>query len=287
VSFRVGAGETAALLGPNGSGKSTLIRCLVGFFSPTGGRVRIDGVDVGAGGPAARRGVGYLPEQVVLYPELGVVRYLRFVGQVKGLGGRALGRAVDEVCEQCGLGDVRDRPTGVLSKGYRQRVGIAQALIGSPRVLVLDEPTVGLDPVQAVDLRALIGGLRSRTILLSTHLLAEASQLCDRVVIIHRGRLLAEDTPAGLAARLGGGVRVVVRVEGPVEAVAAALQELTRAPELDVQQADGEVRCVVHGGDARALQRTVAARIVREGWTLREIREEAPTLEDLFVRLVR
>jgi len=239
------------------------------------------------GGAAARRSIGYLPENIVPYGELGVARYLGFVGQVKGLAGRGLWRAVDDVIEQCGLGDVRRRLTGVLSKGFRQRVGIAQALIGSPRVLVLDEPTVGLDPVQAVELRALIRGLEARTVLLSTHVLSEASQLCDRVVILHRGHLLAEDSPAGLAGRMGGDVRVILRIEGPPERVAAAIREVVGTPRVDVEHLGLEVRCIVHGADARTVERAVAARIVHEGWTLREIREEAPTLEDLFVRLVR
>lgn len=249
--------------------------------------MRIDGVDVADGGAAGRRRVGYLPESVVLYPDLAVGRYLRFVGQVKGLGGRALRRGVDEVIERCGLAEVRRRPTGVLSKGYRQRVGIAQALLGAPSVLVLDEPTVGLDPVQAVELRSLIRELQARTVLLSTHLLPEASQLCDRVVILRRGQLLAEDTPAGLARRLGGEVRVVARVEGPAEAVAAALREAVRPARIETEATGDTVRCVVHGADARTVQRAVAARVVEGGWTLREIREESPTLEDLFVRLVR
>jgi ABC-2 type transport system ATP-binding protein len=287
VSFHVRRGETVALLGPNGSGKSTLIRCLVGFFPPTRGHVRIGGVDMTDGGPAARRGVGYLPEHAVPYADLGVGRYLAFVGEVKGLTGRALRRAIDEVVEQCGLGDVRRRPTGVLSKGYRQRVGIAQALIGSPPVLVLDEPTVGLDPIQAVELRALVGRLATQTILLSTHMLGEASQLCDRVVILRRGRVLAEDTPAGLARQMGGEIRIVVRVEGPAEAVAGAVREAVGGARVDVEEDGGEVRCVVQGTDARRMERAVTARIVHEGWTLREIREETPTLEDLFVRLVR
>ena len=160
VSFAVGRGEVAALLGPNGSGKSTLMRCLIGFFSPTAGSVRVGGVDVAERPVEARREVGYLPEQVTLYPELRVRRYLRFVAGMKGLDARAARRAVDQAIARCGLESVADRLNGTLSKGYRQRVGLAQALLGDPPVLVLDEPTVGLDPVQTVEMRELLAAPR-------------------------------------------------------------------------------------------------------------------------------
>ena len=173
-------GEVLALLGPNGSGKSTLMRCLIGFFTPTSGRVRVGGVDVAERPVVARGRIGYLPEQVMLYPELTVRRYLTFVAGMKGLGGAKRRAAVDEVLGACGLADVAKRPTGNLSKGYRQRVGLAQALLGDPDVLVLDEPTVGLDPVQTVELRELVRGLRGRTVVLSTHILSEAASLCTR-----------------------------------------------------------------------------------------------------------
>src|SRR5437867_6828359 len=204
VSFEIARGERAALLGPNGSGKSTLLRMVTGYFSPTGGRVVIGGVDMGAAPLAARRRVGYLPEQVSLYPELTVRRTLAFVAEVRGVRRGTRRGAVDGVIVGCGLAEVADRRVGTLSKGYRQRVGLAQALVGDPDVLVLDEPTVGLDPVQTVEMRALLRGLTGRTVLLSTHVLSEASALCSRVVILARGRLLAEDTPEGLARRPGG-----------------------------------------------------------------------------------
>ena len=202
VSFTVGRGEVAALLGPNGSGKSTLMRCLIGYFSPTAGAVRVGGIDVAQRPVEARREVGYLPEQVMLYPELRVRRYLRFVAGMKRLDAAAARRAVDQAVARCGLEAVADRPNGALSKGYRQRVGLAQALLGDPPVLVLDEPTVGLDPVQTVEMRDLLRRLDGCTVLLSTHVLAEAGALCSRIVIMSGGRIVAEDTPAGLASRL-------------------------------------------------------------------------------------
>ena len=289
VSFAIARGEVAALLGPNGSGKSTLMRCLIGFFSPTGGRVRVGGVDVAERPVAARREVGYLPEQVTLYPDLGVRRYLRFVAGMKGLDGRSARRAVETVIASCGLETVAERLTGKLSKGFRQRVGVAQALLGDPPVLVLDEPTVGLDPVQTVEMRDLLRGLAGRTVLLSTHVLAEASALCTRIVIMSAGKLVAEDTPAALSARLEGAERVVVRVDGPPAAVAQALASLPGALGVDAAVADGEAghRFIVRAKEAEPVQRAVAALVVGRGWTLLEVHTVTPTLEDLFVRAVQ
>ncbi len=289
VSFTVGRGAVTALLGPNGSGKSTLMRCLIGYFSPTAGAVRVGGIDVAQRPVEARREVGYLPEQVMLYPELRVRRYLRFVAGMKRLGAVAARRAVDQAVARCGLEAVADRPNGALSKGYRQRVGLAQALLGDPPVLVLDEPTVGLDPVQTMEMRDLLRGLDGCTVLLSTHVLAEAGALCSRIVIMSGGRVVAEDTPAGLAARLEGAEHVVVRVDGPPSEVAAALGSLPGVLGVDTEAVAGETgpRFVIRAEHAEPVQRAVAALVVGRGWTLFEVRTETPTLEDLFVRAVR
>ena len=279
----------AALLGPNGSGKSTVMRCLIGYFPPTRGRVSVAGRDVTAQPAAARRHVGYLPEQVMLYPDLTVRRYLRFVAGAKGMDGRSGRAAVERAVERCGLASVADRLAGKLSKGYRQRVGLAQALLGDPEVLILDEPTVGLDPLQTVEMRALLRSLSGCTVLLSTHLLVEASQLCRRIVILKEGRLLAEDTPAGLVERLGGAGRVLVRVEGPEAAVAATLAALPGVHGVEPGAPDGGMGAsyVLRVEAPVPVQRQLAAVVVAHGWTLLEMRAEEPTLEDLFVRLVR
>jgi ABC-2 type transport system ATP-binding protein len=288
VSFTVGRGEVAALLGPNGSGKSTVMRMVTGYFSPTSGRITIGGVDPGAQPATARRRVGYLPEQVSLYPELTVRRYLAFVAGVKGLAGGGARRAVGEAMERCGLADVAERWAGTLSKGYRQRVGLAQALLGDPDVLVLDEPTVGLDPVQTVEMRTLLRALAGRTVLLSTHILSEASALCSRIVILRRGRLLAEDTPTGLARRLGGTAELAVRVEGPVADVVGVLRALPGVAHVEVLRADGEAGTafLLRAPDAEPVRRALAGALVARGWSLLEVRSSTPTLEDLFVRLV-
>ncbi|MCW5892495.1 MAG: ABC transporter ATP-binding protein [bacterium] len=288
VSFSVGRGEVAALLGPNGSGKSTLMRCLIGYFSPTSGRVRVGGVEVGAGPVSERRRVGYLPEQVMLYPDLTVRRYLAFVAEVKGLDARARRRAVGEALERCGLVAMADRLTGKLSKGYRQRVGLAQALLGDPDVLVLDEPTVGLDPVQAVEMRGLVRALADRTVLLSTHILSEASALCSKIVILSKGRLVAEDSADGLARRLEGVGRVHVRVEGPADAVRALLAALPGVSAVSVDAGEGAgTRFVLSAPEPEGVQRAVAPAVVAAGYTLLEVQVATPTLEDLFVRAVR
>jgi ABC-2 type transport system ATP-binding protein len=289
VSFEVGRGEIVALLGPNGSGKSTLMRCVTGFFSPTSGHARVAGIDVAERPTQARREVGYLPEQVALYPELTVRRYLRFVAGAKGLAGGVARRAVAEAIGRCGLEDVADRGTGKLSKGYRQRVGLAQALLGDPEVLVLDEPTVGLDPVQTVELRELVRGLAGRTVLLSTHILSEAAMLCGRVVILDKGRLVAVDTPTELARRARQAAGVVVRVDGPpaeVERVLVALPGVLgveRGADADGTGTAFRLTTV----EPETVQRAVGGAIVPRGWTLLEVRVETPTLEDLFMRLVQ
>ncbi|TMA47621.1 MAG: ABC transporter ATP-binding protein [Deltaproteobacteria bacterium] len=289
VSFEIARGERAALLGPNGSGKSTLLRMVTGYFSPTGGRVVIGGVDMGGAPLAARRRVGYLPEQVSLYPELTVRRTLAFVAEVRGVRRGTRRGAVDEVIAGCGLTEVADRRVGTLSKGYRQRVGLAQALVGDPDVLVLDEPTVGLDPVQTVEMRGLLCGLTGRTVLLSTHILAEASALCSRIVILDRGRLLAEDTPEGLGRRLEALGRLVVRVEGPAGEVTSALAALPGVLRVEAMPPDAlpGARFVLLGPSLGPVQRQIGPAVVGRGWTLLEVRAETPTLEDLFVRLVR
>jgi ABC-2 type transport system ATP-binding protein len=299
VSFGVGHGEIAALLGPNGSGKSTVMRILTGYFSPTAGRATVGGVDVGREAVWARRRVGYLPEQVALYPDLTVSRYLTFVAGVKGLDRAAARRAVGEVLARCFLVDVALRPTGTLSKGYRQRVGLAQALLHDPDVLILDEPTVGLDPVQTVEMRELIRGVgrgggatgdrtAGRTVLLSTHILSEASALCSRIIILSRGHLLAEDTPAGLGARLSSFGRLTVSVDGPPQAVAAALAAVPGVSKVEARGGEGSggASFLLLTPDPTRVQRQLAAAVVARGWALLELRAETPTLEDLFVRLI-
>jgi ABC-2 type transport system ATP-binding protein len=289
VSFSVRPGEIMGLLGPNGSGKTTIMRVLTGFFPPSEGRVTIDGLDVEQDGLAARERIGYLPENVVLYPDLSVRRFLTFCAEVKGVPSATRRARIDEVMHSCGLVEVAGKLIGKLSKGYRQRVGIAQALMHRPRVLVLDEPTVGLDPRQIVDIRSLIKSLGgSTTILLSTHILPEVSMTCERVIIIDYGRIIAEDTAEGLTRRLQGSHETRARIAGPRTAVLQTLRALADLEDVrEEPSTDGMVTVIVRSTRGDEARRTMAAAVVGNGWGLLEIRPLPMTLEDLFVRLVR
>ena len=288
VSFQVRRGEVVGLLGPNGSGKTTILRILGGFFPPTAGRAVVAGIDVVVDSERARRYTGYLPENVVLYPDMRVDEFLDFCADVRGLRGSRRRERLTAVVHDCGLGEVRRRMIGQLSKGYRQRVGLAQALLHEPAVLILDEPTVGLDPRQIVEIRSLIGALRgSTTVLLSSHILSEVATTCQRVVIIDRGRVVAQDTTEGLTRRLEGGERTFVRVEGPREAVLATLRAVPGVDRVDENGVgDGQPGFVAHSHSGESVRRAIAVAVVGHGWGLVEVRPLALTLEDLFVRLV-
>jgi ABC-2 type transport system ATP-binding protein len=289
VSFTVRQGEIVGLLGPNGSGKTTIMRVLTGFFPPTEGRVTIDGLDVEQYSLQVRERMGYLPENVVLYPDMSVRRFLCFCAEVKGVPAAQRRQHVGAVVDACGLAEVTAKPIGKLSKGYRQRVGIAQALVHHPKVLVLDEPTVGLDPHQIVEIRTLIRSLAgSTTILLSTHILPEVSMTCGRVIIVDEGRIVAEDAAEGLSRRVRSTDETRARIAGPHDAVLRALAVLPGIENLrEEATADGIVTVVVRSVRGDALRREMADLVVRSGWGLLEIRPLPMSLEDLFVRLVR
>ncbi len=289
VSFSVRPGEIMGLLGPNGSGKTTIMRVLTGFFPPSEGRVTIDGLDVEEHSLAVRERIGYLPENVVLYPDLSVHRFLAFCAEVKGVPGALRRSRIDDVMSACGLTEVAGKSIGKLSKGYRQRVGIAQAVMHRPLVLVLDEPTVGLDPRQIVDIRRLIKSLGgSTTILLSTHILPEVSMTCERVIIIDYGRIIAEDTADGLTRRLQGSHETRARVAGPRADVLRVLGSLADVEDVREEPAtDGVVTVVVRSARGDETRRALAAAVVAKGWGLLEVRPLPMSLEDLFVRLVR
>ncbi len=288
VSFEVAAGEIVGFLGPNGAGKSTTMRILAGVFPPTHGHVRIAGHDVVADSLRARAVVGYFPERVSVYLDMTVAHYHTYVGEMKGLARGAARRQADEAMASCSLEPVARRLIGTLSKGFRQRVGIAQALTGSPRVLILDEPTAGLDPEQVADMRALIRGLRhERTVILSTHILSEVEATCDRVIIIHRGRVLALDTPANLNRRLRPTSQVYLDVRGPAAAVARALRAVPGVLAVEASGgADGAPAFTVSTERERDLREALAAAVLQHGWGLRELRPQTLTLEEIFLSLV-
>jgi ABC-2 type transport system ATP-binding protein len=288
VSFSVARGEIVGFLGPNGAGKSTTMRILCGVFPPTSGRAAVAGYDVGIESLQARAHIGYSPERVALYTDMTVREYLAYVAEMKDVPRQRQGAEVDRAAQSCGLRHVSHRLVGTLSKGYRQRVGIAQALVGHPEVLVLDEPTAGLDPEQVSEMRALIRKLRGEsTVILSTHILPEVEATCDRVIIINRGRILAVDTPQNLNQRLRQTSQVHVEVRGPAPAVTSRLRAIAGVVDVDAVPVQDYAMVAVTSEKDRDLRGAIAAVIAREGWELLELRAVTLSLEDIFLSLVQ
>jgi ABC-2 type transport system ATP-binding protein len=289
VSFAVEKGEILGFLGPNGAGKSTTMRILTCFMPPTSGTARVAGYDIFTDSLQVRRRIGYVPENAPLYTDMPVVSFLKFAAEVKGLSRRERLRQVGQAMDDCGIKDVQHRYIGKLSKGYRQRVALAQALLGNPDVLILDEPTIGLDPRQIIDIRQLIKGLAGqKTVILSTHILPEVSMTCQRVIIINRGRLVAVDTPENLTTKLQTSSRLLVRVEAPATDVVRALGAVAGVQTVKEDgSAPGKVvTCIIESKKDRDVRKDVAAAVVRQNWGLLELRPVDLTLEDVFVRLV-
>ena len=282
VSFTVGKGEVVGFLGPNGAGKSTTMRILSCYLPASSGEVKVAGFDVFKHSLEVRRRIGYLPESTPLYPEMRVDEYLGYRAALKGVGSRRRRQRVSEVKELCGLTDVGRRIVGQLSKGYRQRVGMADALVHDPELVILDEPTIGLDPNQIRHVREVIRNLAPRhTVLLSTHILPEVEMTCQRVLIINRGKIVASDSPDKLRARLQGGREIVAEIRGPQEAVAPQLHQLPGVTRVDAEAAGAwtSYRLVCGGDDVRP---EIFAIVARNGWTLRELRQEKQSLENIF-----
>jgi ABC-2 type transport system ATP-binding protein len=286
VTFDVKPGEILGFLGPNGAGKTTTMRILCGYLPATSGSATVAGYDVFKDSLQARRRIGYVPEGVPSYPEMTVQSYLHFMAHIRGVPRATRTDRVNHVMKLCHVDNVRDSQIGKISKGYRQRVGIAQALVHDPPVLVLDEPTVGLDPKQITDTRQLIKSLGgSHTILLSTHILPEVSMTCNRVVIISGGRVVAEDTPDNLTRRLHGAERINLEVRGPVEDVASAIRRLPNVLSVEAMSADGRPRFVVESAIGQDVREDLASTIVSNGWGLLELRAEGMSLEEVFLKL--
>lgn len=294
VSFAVNEGEIVGILGPNGAGKTTTIRMVTGFLPPSGGEVTVSGVDLFREPAKARRQIGYLPENVAVYPEMRVVEYLRYRAGLEGMAGKEARQALEEAVEACLIEDVRHQIIGTLSKGYRQRIGLAAAILHQPAVLVLDEPTVGLDPRQIVAIRERIRELgRSHTILLSTHILPEVELLCSRVLIIDNGRIVAEGTPDSLRREWSGPSRLRLELEGIPETAVEVLERLVdggveNRGSVSVDPGgpdDGNLRLHLKADGDRDLRAEVFRTAVDNGWTILELAREHATLEDIFVRL--
>ena len=287
MSFRVERGEILGFLGPNGAGKTTTMRILTGYMPASEGRATVAGYDVFAQPVEAKRRTGYLPETPPLYPDMTVREYLDFVARIKDVPPGERRTRVETVMKRTHVDDMATRHCGKLSKGYRQRVGLAQALIHNPDVLILDEPTAGLDPKQIIETRGLIRGLAGdHTIVLSTHILPEVAQTCQRVVIINKGRVVAVDTPDNLTARLRGAETLYVQVDTKGPHVLAALQKVpgvARVAPAD-QRADSGAYEVESERD-RDIRRDLAREIVTRGWGLLELRPMRMSLEEVFLQV--
>jgi ABC-2 type transport system ATP-binding protein len=287
MSFQVEKGEILGFLGPNGAGKTSTMRMITGYMPATEGTVRVDGFDVFDQPLEVRRRIGYLPENPPLYTEMTVATYLRFVAKIKGVASARLGDEVARVMTKVNITDVKDRIIAKLSKGYRQRVGLAQALLNDPPVLILDEPTIGLDPKQIQEVRELIKELAgSHTVVLSTHILPEVEQTCNRVVIIDHGKIVAVDTPQNLRFQAQGAEQIFLEVDGPSADVIAALQQVPGVKDVRlVPDKNGNDRFRVESELRRDIRRDLARRVVEGGWGLLEMRASTMSLEDVFIKL--
>jgi ABC-2 type transport system ATP-binding protein len=285
ISFEISEGAIVGFLGPNGAGKTTTMRALTGFLPPTEGEIRIAGHDVVRDPIAARAAIGYLPENVALYPEMRVREYLAYRADLEGVRGSDRSARVADAMDRCLISDVSAKINGTLSKGYRQRVALAGALVHRPPILILDEPTVGLDPKQIIKIRELIRELgRERTVLLSTHILPEVEAVCDRVLIIDRGKIVGQGTPEELRRR-GSGTPIVRAAFAGDAAVGDALASIDGVLHVEETHAPGETRARLECAEGVDVREAVFRRAVENGWVLRELAGETMTLEDVFVRL--
>ena len=289
ISFTVARGEIVGLLGPNGAGKSTTMRILSTFLPATSGTVRVAGFDVFRESVEVRRRIGFMPENNPLYPEMRVREYLKYRARLKGLGWRRARERVATVMEQCGLTDVDRRIIGQLSKGYKQRVGLADALVHEPDLIILDEPTIGLDPNQIRSVRQLIKSLADRhTVLISTHILPEAEMMCSRMLILYAGEILAADTPENLQKLMQGSSPVVAEIAAPAEALRAAWAAMPGVLQFDVASSGGDFqRCTLTPRDGCDLRPAVFLLARERGWVLRELMRSRHSLEDIYVQVTQ
>jgi len=292
VTFKVEKGEILGFLGPNGAGKTTTMRILTCFMPATSGKATIGGYDIFEDSIEVRKRIGYMPETVPLYLDMMVPAYLKYVAGLKGLAFKEINKAVSLVMEKVGLQDKASRLIGELSKGYRQRVGLAQALINDPEVLILDEPTAGLDPRQIIDIRSLIKDLGGdRTIILSSHILPEVSMICERVAIIDEGQIKAMDRPEDLMKKLKSTTRVTVRMTGDVELVKEAMSKVDEVKSVehlsdDKENATDSNRYMVDFNEGQSSPHRLAYMASEKGWDLHELTPMKMSLEDIFIKIV-
>jgi len=289
ITFKINKGEVVGFLGPNGSGKTTAMRILTCFFPPTRGKALVYGHDVTKKPLAVKRHIGYFPERAPLYPDMDVTEYLRFVAKVKRIYGSKRKDQIDTVMEACGITEMADRLIGKLSKGYRQRVCLAQSLLNDPEVLILDEPTIGLDPRQVREVRTLIKSLaQERTVILCTHILPEVSETCERVMIIHKGGLVAMDTPRNLEEKIQKYTQTLFQYYGANGDIAEKIKEVPGVVNVETKEAtfSGAQALIVHSEKNDAIVRELSLFIQKHGGPLMEMRKMHLTLEEVFLELV-
>lgn len=290
ISLDVKRGEILGFLGPNGAGKSTTMKIISSFWSPTSGTVKIDGIDVKDDSIATRRKIGYLPETVPLYDDMRVYEYLKFIGEVRGLAKSELKDRIKEVIEACGLKKVLRKPIEELSKGYRQRVGLAQAIMHKPEILILDEPTTGLDPNQIVEIRDLIKKIgQEKTVIFSTHILSEVSATCDRAIIINNGKIVGEGSPRELAEKAGAKEIIYVKIKGPHDAVLAKLQSIPDTASVKkIDQESGDIYGYeIEPAAGVDLREQLSTTVMTAGWSILEFNKKSLSLEDVFRELTK
>jgi len=288
ISFTVNPGEILGFLGPNGAGKTTTMNILTGYISATEGRALVNGVDILEEPEEVKKMIGYLPEFPPLYGEMTVMEYLDFVSDIKQVSGQEKKQSMEKIMDLVKIGDVRGRLIKNLSKGYKQRVGLAQAMIGNPKILILDEPTVGLDPKQIIEIRNLISSLgKDHTIILSSHILPEVSAVCERVIIINKGRIVASDTPENLSKGLDDGTRLIVRVAGPEKQVVKVINEIhgVKFAESQGSKEKDTVDVVVESDPDIDIRKPLFFALSRASYPILMMKSLGLTLEDIFLQV--
>ncbi len=282
ISFEIGKGEIVGFLGPNAAGKTTTMRMLTGYLMPTRGSLTVAGFDMQSHSLEARRNIGYLPESVPLYSDMTIRGYLDYLARLRGVAKERVKSRVNEVIEICHLQEYADTYIGRLSKGFRQRVGVGQAIVHEPDVLILDEPTVGIDPIQVAATRRLIKDLgKDRTVLISTHILPEVSVICERVIIISQGKIVAEDSIENLSSVVSGAKRVRLEVQGPVKKIAERLHQIKGVTRVAYQ----DERFIVEYPNGQDLRANITEAMVQSGFTLLSVETVEMSLEDIFMKL--
>jgi ABC-2 type transport system ATP-binding protein len=290
LNLEVKKGEILGFLGPNGAGKSTTMKIITSFWSPTKGTVKVDGVDVTENSILTRSKIGYLPETVPLYDDMRVYEYLRFIAEVRGINKDEIRARIKEVVADCGLSSVIRKPIDELSKGYRQRVGLAQAIMHKPEILILDEPTTGLDPNQISEIRELIKKIgKEKTVIFSTHILSEVSATCDRAIIINKGRIVVEGTPAELAKKAGAKESIYVKIKGPKDEVLKNFNELAgvEKAELSDRESDAVYGYKIEPKSGVDLREELSKMVMNHGWSILEFSKSSISLEDVFKELTK